>query len=72
MNCVIGTRKNIQADAQSLLLAFTDDDTKLVNDVFPRMAPDEVSMVVKTDPLIRAFGLRYLNGRFHHLELKCE
>lgn len=54
------TPKNIQADAQSLLLAFTDDDTKLVDDVFPRMAPDEISMVVKADPLIRAFGSRYL------------
>lgn len=53
-------RQNIQANAQSLLLAFTDDDTKLVQDVFLRMAPDEISMVVKADPLIRAFGSRYL------------
>lgn len=54
------TRTNIQAHAQSLLLVFTDDDTKLVQDVFSRKAPDEISMVVKTDPLIRAFGSRYL------------
>lgn len=53
-------RQNIQANAQSLLLVFTDDDTKLVQDVLPRMAPDEISMIVKADPLIRAFGSRYL------------
>lgn len=46
--------KSIQTNAQSLLLAFTDDDTMLVQDVFSRMAPDAISMVVK------AFGTSYL------------
>lgn len=53
-------RKNIQANAQSLLLAFSSEDTRLVEEVFPRMAPDEITLVVKNDPLIRAFGTRYI------------
>jgi len=55
-----GKRKNIQANAQSLLLAFSSEDTRLVEEVFPRMAPDEISLIVKNDPLIRAFGTRYI------------
>lgn len=41
-------------------MAFTSEDTQLVEKVFPRMSPDEVSLVVKGDILIRAFGSRYL------------
>jgi len=53
-------QKNVQANAQTLLMAFTSEDTKLVEEVFPRMSPDEISLVVKGDALIRAFGSRYL------------
>lgn len=55
-----GKYKKVQANAQSLLMAFTDDDTMLIQEVFPRMAPDTISLTVKNDPLIRAFGTRYL------------
>ncbi|XP_022177725.1 uncharacterized protein LOC111038799 [Myzus persicae] len=49
-----------QADAHNILLAFTDHDTQLINEVFPRMAVDAISTVAKTDHLIKAFGSRYL------------
>jgi len=52
-------RRKVQAEAQSLLVAFESEDTKLVDQVFPRMAPDNISLIVKNDPLIRAFGTRY-------------
>jgi len=44
-----GKHKNIQANAQSLPLAFSSKDTRLVEEVFPRMAPDEIVLVVKGD-----------------------
>jgi len=60
-NSVEGTqRRKVQAESQSLLVAFESEYTKLVEQVFPRMAPDNISLVVKNDPLIRAFGTRYL------------
>ncbi|KAF0726508.1 Uncharacterized protein FWK35_00030336 [Aphis craccivora] len=59
-NEIGGKRQNVQANAQTLLMAFTSEDTQLVEKVFPRMSPDEVSLVVKGDILIRAFGSRYL------------
>lgn len=52
--------RNIQAEAQNLLITFTSEDDALVQTVFPRMAPDDISFTVKSDPLIRAFGTRYL------------
>lgn len=55
------TGKNmVQADAQNLLLTFTNTDTQLLNEVFPRMAVDEITTIAKTDNLIKAFGSRYL------------
>jgi len=60
-NMAEGTqRRKVQAEAQSLLVAFESEDTKLVNQVLPRMVPDNISLVVKNDPLIRTFGTRYL------------
>lgn len=55
-----GRNNRAQADAHNILLAFTDNDTQLVNEVFPRMAVDAISTVAKTDHLIKAFGSRYL------------
>lgn len=60
-NSTEGTqRRKVQGEAQSLLVAFESEDTKLVERVFPRMAPDNISLIVKNDPLIRAFGTQYL------------
>lgn len=55
-----GRNSRAQADAHNILLAFTDQDTQLINEVFPRMAVDAISTVAKTDHLIKAFGSRYL------------
>ncbi|KAL5238946.1 hypothetical protein ACI65C_006356 [Semiaphis heraclei] len=53
-------RNKAQADAQNLLLTFTETDEQLVKEVFPRMAVDSISLVAKTDLLIKSFGSRYL------------
>jgi len=53
-------RNKAQSDAQNLLLAFTDNDSQLTKEVFPRMAADDISRIVKTDHLIKSFGSRYL------------
>lgn len=53
-------RNHTQSDGQNMLIGFTETDDRLVQDVFPRMASDEISLVVKTDHLIKAFGSRYL------------
>uniref|UniRef100_A0A8R2BAE1 Uncharacterized protein n=1 Tax=Acyrthosiphon pisum TaxID=7029 RepID=A0A8R2BAE1_ACYPI len=53
-------RNKAQADAQNLLLTFTDTDEQLVKEVFPRMAVDSISLIAKTDSLIKSFGSRYL------------
>jgi len=59
-NEIGGKRQNVQENAQTLIMAFTSEDTQLVEKVFPRMSPDEVLLVVKDDTLIRAFGSSYL------------
>lgn len=53
-------RNKAQCDAQNLLLAFSETDSQLVQEVFSRMAADEISRVAKTDHLIKAYGSRYL------------
>lgn len=50
----------VQADAQNVLLSFKETDSQLIKEVFPRMAPDEISRIAKTDSLIKLFGSRYL------------
>lgn len=50
----------VQADAQNLLLSFKETDDQLIKEVFPRMAPDKISRIAKTDTLIKLFGSRYL------------
>lgn len=53
-------RNNAQSDGQNMLIAFAATDERLVKDVFPRMISDEISVIAKTDDLIKAFGTRYL------------
>lgn len=50
------------ATGQNMLLVFKETDTNLVNQVFSRMAADEISIVAKTDELIKHFGSRYLKS----------
>ncbi|XP_044752036.1 uncharacterized protein LOC123311961 [Coccinella septempunctata] len=54
------SQKNCKSMAQNYLLRHIKVDTKLRNEVFPRMRADEVSLTAKKDPLICAFGARYL------------
>lgn len=49
-----------QADGQNIILTFSETDVQLLKNVFPRMAPDQISLVAKSDNLIKAFGTRYL------------
>lgn len=58
-NNVMGIN-HAQSDGQNMLIAFAATDERLVKDVFPRMISDEISVVTKTDDLIKAFGTRYL------------
>jgi len=53
-------RNEAQADAQNLLLTFTETDEQLVKEVFPRMVADSISLIAKTDSLLKSFGSRYL------------
>ncbi|KAF0693056.1 Uncharacterized protein FWK35_00037737, partial [Aphis craccivora] len=57
-----GSKVNAMAAGQNLLLVFKDGDNELVNNVFLRMATDEISLVAKTDELIKQFGSRYLKS----------
>lgn len=41
-----------------MLLVFKDTDNDLVNNVFSRMATDEISLVAKTDDLIKQFWFK--------------
>ncbi|XP_072387629.1 uncharacterized protein [Diabrotica undecimpunctata] len=52
--------RNSQSQAQNFLLRHLKLDTYLKETVFPRMRADNVSLVAKKDPLICAFGSRYL------------
>ncbi|KAL4718947.1 hypothetical protein ACJJTC_005242 [Scirpophaga incertulas] len=55
-----GGSKNAQADGQNFLLRHLKIDWQLRDEVFPRMRADKVSLVAKKDPLICAFGAKYL------------
>ncbi|XP_072389433.1 uncharacterized protein [Diabrotica undecimpunctata] len=52
--------RNSQSQAQNFLLRHLKLDTYLKETVFPRIRADNVSLVAKKDPLICAFGSRYL------------
>lgn len=56
----INKTKNSQVDSQNFLIRGIKIDQELKNKVFPRMRPDIVSMTAKLDPLVCAFGARYL------------
>lgn len=49
-----------QAAGQSKMLTNFKIDRRLKEEVFPRMRADKISMEAKNDPLICAFGTRYL------------
>ncbi|KAK9876269.1 hypothetical protein WA026_012568 [Henosepilachna vigintioctopunctata] len=49
-----------QRDAQNFMIGQMKVDEELRTTVFPRMRPDEVSLVAKTDQLICAFGAQYM------------
>lgn len=57
---VKGKTNRAQSDGQNMLIAFTETDGMLINDVFPRISTDKISITAKTDNLIKAFGSRYL------------
>ncbi|KAL4718874.1 hypothetical protein ACJJTC_006539 [Scirpophaga incertulas] len=52
--------KNIQSEAQNLLIRHLKIDEKLKESVFPRMRADKISLIAKKDNLICAFGSQYL------------
>ncbi|KAK4886154.1 hypothetical protein RN001_002425 [Aquatica leii] len=57
----LGTKsKNHKAEAQNLLIANLKVDLQLRNSVFPKMRADDISLTAKSDPLICAFGARYI------------
>lgn len=60
--CINGSKGNAQADGQNTMVYNTNKniDPQLKNLVFPRMLPDKISLVAKSDPLICAFGAQYL------------
>lgn len=49
-----------QRNAQNVLLKHLKIDAELMHKVFPRMRADEISLTAKKDPLICAFGSRYI------------
>lgn len=52
--------KNVQSEAQNLLLRHIKIDENLKDNVFLRMRADKISLVAKSDILICAFGSQYL------------
>ncbi|KAK4886596.1 hypothetical protein RN001_002867 [Aquatica leii] len=58
--CTDSKSKNHKAAAQNILVANLRIDSALKNTVFPRMRADEISLVAKKDPLICAYGARYM------------
>jgi hypothetical protein len=58
-NCMDVNDKLHQAQGQNILLKNLRVDTQLRKEVFPKMRPDDISLVAKTDELICAFGARY-------------
>jgi len=57
-----GSKVKAMVAGQNMLLVFKDTDNDLVNNVFSRMATDEIALVAKTDELIKQFGSRYLKS----------
>lgn len=60
IKCTKLKSRNHRAAAQNVLIANLRIDTKLRETVFPRMRADEISLVAKKDPLICAYGARYI------------
>lgn len=60
----VGVKGAHQSDGQNFLLKHLihQVDKELTETVFPRMRPDEVSLVAKKDILICAYGARYLDS----------
>lgn len=58
--CTGTTTKNVQSEAQNLLIRHLQIDQKLKDSVFPRMRADKISLVAKSDVLICAFASQYL------------
>ncbi|KAL4721182.1 hypothetical protein ACJJTC_003045 [Scirpophaga incertulas] len=52
--------KNVQSEAQNLLLRHLKVDEKLKTTVFPRMRADKISLVAKSDVLICEYASQYL------------
>ncbi|CAG9825705.1 unnamed protein product [Phaedon cochleariae] len=52
--------KACQSEAQHFHLKNSKIDKQLIESVFPRMRADEVSLQAKEDPLICAYGARYM------------
>ncbi|XP_044765392.1 uncharacterized protein LOC123321723 [Coccinella septempunctata] len=65
--CAGGSTVSAQADGQNNLINNIAGriDTRLKNEVFPRMQPDKISMEAKKDPLICAFGAQSQYLKIH-------
>lgn len=60
--CVGKSDKLHQSKAQDFLLRGLEVDKQLRDQGFPRMRPDEISLIAKCDTLICAFGARYFKS----------
>ncbi|KAI4463010.1 hypothetical protein MML48_4g00011825 [Holotrichia oblita] len=60
--CIGKSDKSHQSKAQDFLLRNIEVDKKLRDEVFPRMRPDEISLIAKSDTLICAYGARYFKS----------
>ncbi|VEN59616.1 unnamed protein product [Callosobruchus maculatus] len=58
--CCENNDKVHKVSGQNMLLRNALADPQLVSEVFPRMRPDNVSLTAKKDPLICAYGARYI------------
>ncbi|XP_064071887.1 uncharacterized protein LOC135193415 [Vanessa tameamea] len=58
--CTGKKSRNVQSEAQNLLIRHLKIDEKLKEKVFPRMRADKISLIAKSDYLICAFGSQYL------------
>ncbi|KAG5893346.1 hypothetical protein JTB14_000112 [Gonioctena quinquepunctata] len=58
--CNDSMNRNHQGAAQNILLGNLSIDAHLKNTVFPSMRADEISLIAKKDPLICAYGARYI------------
>lgn len=60
IKCTNSKSRDHRVAAQNILIAHLRTDAKLKDTVFPRMRADEISLVAKKDPLICAYGARYI------------